>query len=112
MPAVLSDGNVLTIGGTDIEVDHPIGQVLEMEDRVLVLLSPSQDAGRDRQNVLAFSYDGDLLWKSGIPEKSDRHMFGSLTTEDGDIIGWSWNKHEYRIDPETGELEDRGFRGK
>ncbi len=30
----------------------------------------------------------------------------------GNIIGWSWNSNEYKIDLETGALENIGYGGK
>ena len=107
MTEIAADEDRLTIGEETVTVRHEIVEVLERERTVLAVLYPGEGNG-DRQNVVAFDTDATKLWESDIPDNAERHMFAGLREEDGKVIGWSWNKHEYRIDLETGELEDLG----
>lgn len=90
---------------------HEIDDVIEAAGTLLVLLYP-EEGNRDRRNVLGFDKSGNKLWESKIPENSEKHMFGELHKEGDDVIGWSWNHNEYKIDPTTGELENLGYGGK
>ncbi|ADQ65910.1 hypothetical protein C499_11928 [Halogeometricum borinquense DSM 11551] len=112
MAKIEYDGRELTVGTQTVVLRHKIGQVLEEDGIILVVLSPSQTEGRDQRNLLAFDEQGNKLWESEIPEHSERHMFGEIYKENGDIIGWSWNSNEYKIDLETGALENIGYGGK
>lgn len=104
-------GNEITIGGTTHELRHEIGDVIEASGIILIRLSP-ESGEYDKQNVLAFDEDGQKRWESEIPEKSSQHTFLGISKQDDTIVGRSWNNHRYRIDPETGELEDLGYSGK
>lgn len=101
------DGNELTIGDETITLRHRIEDIMKTEGKILVVLYPPNEV-EDLQNVLAFDEDGNKLWESEVPEKKSQHLFAGLRKEDGDVIGWSWNAHDYKIDLETGELEDLG----
>ncbi|ELZ12560.1 hypothetical protein C479_04167 [Halovivax asiaticus JCM 14624] len=112
MTTIDYSGTELRIDGeTTITLRHRIEETLEVGDKILVLLYPGE-GNHDRRNVLAFDTTGEKCWESEIPENDDRHMFAGIRARDGEAIGWSWNKHEYRIDLDTGALTDLGRSGK
>ena len=111
MPEIVAQGAELTIGDTRHDLRHDVADVIEHDEAIVVLLSP--DVGEyDDRNVLGFDREGTKRWESEIPEKSSHHTFLGITKQDNTIVGRSWNNHRYRIDPETGELENLGYSGK
>ncbi|MFC3959729.1 hypothetical protein [Halovivax cerinus] len=112
MTQIHYEDNVLTIGDESISMEYTISQVLEEPDIVIAVLYPPEGEQHDGRNVVAFDTDGNQLWRSARPEDATSHLFGELYKEGGDVIGWSWNHNEYKIDLETGELENLGYGGK
>lgn len=106
------DDTVLTIDGESVTLECEITQVVEADGVVLAVLYPPEGEQHDGRNVIAFDTDGNQLWRSARPEDAPSHLFGELYKEGGDVIGWSWNSNEYKIDLETGELENLGYGGK
>lgn len=112
MTQIQYEDNVLTIGGESVSLEYEITQVMEEDGVVLAVLYPPEGEQHDGRNVIAFDADGNQLWRSKCPEDATSHLFGELYKEGDAIIGWSWNSNEYKIDLETGELENLGYGGK
>ncbi|MFC3959726.1 hypothetical protein [Halovivax cerinus] len=112
MTQVQYDDNVLTIDGESMALEYEITQVMEADGIILVVLYPPEGEQHDGRNVIAFDTNGTRLWRSERPEDATSHCFGELYKEGEEVIGWSWNSNEYKIDLETGELENLGYGGK
>lgn len=111
MTEITYSDNVLTIGSEQIELRTQIHQVLEVDDVVLVVLEPHDNAHEfDPQNVLAFDQAGNKLWEVEPPDdRAESHEFVGLARNGDDVVGTSRHSHRYRIDLETGAVEDLGY---
>ncbi len=108
-------GNRITIGRKSLEFEQNIKKVLELRDRVIVLLDdesyPKSDPQRER-NVLSFSQDGAMLSRI---ERSKCRMrqsdgtpipcpyVGMRIAQDGKtLVVYDVAGACYEFDPETG----------
>lgn len=110
-------GTTLNIGDTTVEFDYPIREMIELEDKVLVLLEGEgsmesrSDSGVFKyeevrsDNVIAIDKSGNQLWTIAIPESSQDSYEWIKENENGKIVAKHYNTWVYEIDLETGEIE-------
>lgn len=103
------DGSTLRIGEQTHELRHDIKDYIVTADTIVVLIHPDEGGAVDPQNVLGFDTAGNKVWEVEIPSsRAKRHMFNSIAEKGGEILGQGWNRHRYRIDIETGDIENLG----
>lgn len=100
----------VTIGGTTVEVPNPIDTAVEFGDIVAVLLDTGTESPA-RNNVWAFSPDGNLLWKAEPVRApaNDANTYVSLWVDEGTLWAGDWKGIDYELDPETGCHVDSQF---
>ena len=117
MKALKRDKFTVEIGNRILKFDEKISQVLELEDKILILLNkyghPENDPDYGR-NVVAFDARGEELWRiedSGVKvrgrtmEKVSQGYTGLRETRDGTIHAWAMDwRHD--LDPKTGKISN------
>jgi hypothetical protein len=80
--------NKLTIDGTDILPPHKIKDIIEVDDRVIVLQDPSVDVDDEEKNIIAFDGNGNRLWTVESPTTGFRtpYTYTQIEFEDGHLI--------------------------
>lgn len=103
------DGNRLVIGETTHKLDHRVIDCVVVGETVVVLIHPREGEAVEPRNILGFDLEGNRQWKVHAPASDrGRHMFHSIAQKDGELFAQSWDKHRYKIEPDTGAIEDLG----
>lgn len=107
-----SKENRLIIEGTKVQFPYSIGEVIEVEDVIVIRLKVPTDENYAR-NVWAFDSDGSPRWKIEPPEDKEgiEQPYADIGfTEEKGLWAYNWNSIEYTVDIKTGELVDSMFR--
>ncbi len=105
-------GNVLYVGERHFEYPIDIKLTLQIDRRVLVLLSLRGDKTPER-NILCYDLDGTLLWE--IEEfrpdlVGEGRQYGNLRmSSDGKIIAYNTRGFNVDVDLETGKISNFDF---
>lgn len=113
MREVSIDGNILSIGHTEITVKYPIKQVERIREKYVVLLKiPRVELGTEElNNILCYDENGKMCWqisdelppnivsKEQIPYVAIQIMNGKLYATD------FWGR-KFNVDAENGKLID------
>ena len=115
------EGKTLTIDDMDHEMEQPIRDTIELEDRIVVLLDdeayPDGDPNEER-NVLAVSKSGEMLWRivrapmrRGGEKSTDMNPYtGIWFRDDGkSVLVGDWGGCDYDLDTDTGEVSNAIF---
>lgn len=104
-------GDVLIVDGSSAKFENPIETVLELDDIVVVMLKATGGSysGKHR-NVIGVNGNGEEVWKiDKNPDKlaGQHDSYTGIWEEDGDV--WAYNAcgMAYRINPGSGEIDDK-----
>lgn len=103
MVEIEHSGEVLEIGDESVEFDWPIHQVVELDDRVLVVLDDRGDERPGPRNVYAYDHSGERLWRIEAGDPATQKLRIMDAGEDvyvSDVDHWHWH-----LDVETGAIE-------
>ncbi|MBX0288647.1 hypothetical protein EGH22_20150 [Halomicroarcula sp. F28] len=101
-------GNRVRINGTEVELRHEVGDIVEHEGVILVRFDPPSGV-TDETNVVGISPQGEKLWDIEQPEQQFREsFFKSIQKKDGDVLLKNWNSHEYRLNVRDGSIDRVG----
>jgi len=109
---ISADGNEIRIGDKSFlaEHPHPIKKYVIVDDDVIVVrFRYGVDDDIDR-NIAAFASDGHRLWtveQPDVPPAHDADPFVNIYVRDGQLRGVTYWGGDYRIDHETGTLDDK-----
>ncbi|PSQ19410.1 hypothetical protein BRD00_01945 [Halobacteriales archaeon QS_8_69_26] len=105
MSTVEVDGDRIVFEDAEVELRHPVGTTLRVDDVVVVQLAVPVGTG-DIDNVLGFSTDGERLWEIDNPVSNSTGIdrYQGFREEDGELWAISRASAFHRIDPETGEI--------
>jgi hypothetical protein len=111
-------GSVLTIDGCAVQLEWPVLEVAETQDKVFVLLDPDayladagyksslRNGGPAIRNLVGVSRDGRRLWEAEFPEARDYYyQFSSIAP----LRVNSFSSFLCEIDPETGKILTKEF---
>ena len=101
---VVQEKNLIFQNCTKMSFDHPICEVIDFPDVVVVMLnvSPAQICN---ENVFGVSYDGDKLWQ--IEKKSHVYKNSSYTglfKKGENVVLSNWDGLELTVSPITGKV--------
>ena len=115
------DGKTLTIDGKDHEMEQPVRDAIELEDRVLIRLDnfsyPDGDRNEER-NIIAVSKSGEMLWRIVRAPlrrggERSRHMnpYIGMGYDEGDstLRVADGDGCDYDLDTDTGEVSNALF---
>lgn len=112
MTTIEYEGTVLSIGETTVELRHPVREVCQVDDVVLVVLDVLEVPYEtdDIDNVLGFSTDGDRLWEIDNPvsDGSLLDAYQGFRMKDGEVWVLSCADAKHRLDVDTGEIVKKG----
>lgn len=101
------EDNLLKIGDQSFELEYPVRKILVQDETVLVLLSPPSGEN-PRDNIVAFSVDGEHLWRISPPTAeptTGAQTYIDLEERNDTVVASNWNGGKYKIDLDTGEVE-------
>ncbi len=117
--AVSFEDNRLTIGRETIELEQPIEDMVELHDRVIVVLDDEEYAPGDPtgdRNVVAVGRDSAMLWRiersgsiaSGGPGRTSPFVALEIENRGGGevVIVYDGMGACYDLDSETGKLSN------
>lgn len=106
MTRILASGNELRIGQRNVELPDTVQRVVEVEDKIIVLMNT---VGRSdyARNVWAFDTDGNRRWKIETADevRDEHHPYTGISVEEGNLRAYNWAGIDYVVDLESGELE-------
>ncbi len=111
--------NRLTIDGETVELEKPIRQIVEFDNRIIVLFNPDEYTGEEPgidRNVVAVGRDSAMLWRiersgsiaSGGPGRTSPFVALEIENRGGGevVIVYDVAGACYDLDPETGKLSN------
>ena len=113
-----SQERLLTVNGVKILLPWPALDVVETDDKVVVLLDPSyylkdqaykeslKKGGAAIRNLIAFRADGVKLWEAPFPESSDYYY---KIASSSPLIVNSFSSYRCEIDLEDGSITGLEF---
>jgi hypothetical protein len=100
----------LFLNGKKVDLPHQVGQALEFQGKLIVLLAPKPDSGDlSEQNVIALDNEGRILWKIdqmyrvGSGNRTNQ-CTGIWIDEENRLIASTWLCFEYVVNPDNGRI--------
>lgn len=101
------------IGDTEVEFPVSIGEVVTLEDAVIVQLDiPTEtdhlDSELSHRNIRCIEPDGSTRWEiePAEPSQGDHQPYTGLWREDGAVWAYNWNGIAYELSLEDGSHQD------
>jgi len=107
--------NELILDNHTVELEQPVESVLELNDRVIILLEsynyPEDDPNRER-NIVCYDKTGRFLWRiedlgAMDPDLGENPFTDLELSEDqARIFVWEFEGLRHDLDPDTGRLSN------
>lgn len=116
MSEISFTGRKLKIGEFTITFDYPVQEVLEKDDKILVLLEGMNSETVNSNgvftfgpvrpdNVIALDKEGNQLWTIEVPESSSNGYIWLEEDDEGRVVAEYYDSWVYEVDLETGNIE-------
>lgn len=107
---ILIKGSKVTFKGKCINIDYPVLEAYQSEDMVILLLDPDSNLNSVGQfkNLLAFSSNGELLWRAELPTTNSSGCYYKLISV-RPLVAASFDSYICEIDINTGKVSNKTF---
>lgn len=108
---VYVEDGVLCIDDRSISFPHPVGEVIGVDEFLIVRLEPPVGTIFNR-NVFAVTKDGRPVWQiveSPHGTELDKPYVGIHRDRDGGLVAANWNGVDYLVDVATGGITTKAF---
>jgi hypothetical protein len=105
------ENGVLIIGDKHIELSHPVAEVKEWKNYIIVRVEPPVEELFNR-NVFAFTKEGDCVWQieeSPHGTEKDKPYVGIFVDDRDNLIAANWNGVDYSVDTSSGKISTKAF---
>lgn len=108
---VTFDGSELVLDDARVNFGHPIGEVLEFDDTVVVRLElTGEDFDDILQNVIGVNTDGSIRWKiEKAPEEGYYDSYVGIFDNDGELWAYNLSGMSYHVDLADGSILEGKF---
>jgi hypothetical protein len=100
----------IVIGDKPVEFPHPVAEMLEFPETVVVRLEVPPKSGLN-ENVFGINYNGKLVWQ--IPQqehiREDSPYTGINREKDNKVGCYNWDATLYIVNSTTGEIVSKEF---
>jgi len=104
MTDISYDGDTLSLETRDIRFSRDIRSLVELPEKVIVLLTPLED---DCQNIVAYSKHGDKVWEIEpvyTHSGDECSPYTGVVRKENQVIAANWNSKDYIVNVESGEV--------
>jgi hypothetical protein len=110
MTKISFDGNELTLGDCRVVLAYPVKDAFELDGKVIVLLDPDANLGRDGQfaNLMALSPAGEHLWTAQLPTDKPADVYYRIISRQP-LLADSFCSYECELDPQSGRIISKKF---
>ncbi|HOX03244.1 MAG TPA: hypothetical protein P5555_13325 [Candidatus Paceibacterota bacterium] len=103
-------GKTIRVSGASLELEYPVADAFELEDRIIVLFNPDACTKKFGQfpNLVALRPTGERLWTAELPTTTSGDRYYKVASRNP-LVVYSIHSVECEIDIATGRIKARRF---
>ena len=103
------EGTDLIISGKRYKMDYPIDDIVEYDDRIVILFVYSSYEGIGQfKNLLAVDRDGNEIWRADHPTTDSSSAYVKINNTNP-LLAWNFTGYKCSINLENGRIVDVVF---